>query len=747
MQHGKCPKEMAVRGTADGKSRADGREAERDEPTERAVGQNWGKSGGREASPTRISVGGGEVVDKTAKSVVDEQEDGGADGDTSRSGDVASVSAAEAKRAARISSGTTPAEKRRKEASRGEAQVGAAQDVLLAEFRERREQRAVVLRVKVRQEIAELREQADGRVSQRCRRTEAQVAAAVVRRAEEAKTRTPHTKVEAAVDGWLADVHCDEAGVPLKLEEMGTLHEMRAVRRDAVKRAKQQRVARREERLERRKREQRAEYLTDGAGARPTTDIAPGKRRRHKVYKYEKQGCYGDVELMPSGDGKSVRVVQLRTADGGEPSCLPTVLLALTKTHTQEVRLDTCAEYSVVSVGLRQYGRCVSRSAPVDVVEGFGGGTSRVLGVWRFSGTTPYRQRITIDVLVVDTSAEEFLVGEDWMVERQCNMNFRTRELRYIDADGEKVSCPFTCRGVTTLQQAGRRKALVRVARTAKLGNNTYSIVVRMTVNAEDGTTGIFLPKSKSKQHLLVAPTVDTALGTWIPTDDTMKLLEMNGELQRTGVAEWVATLNKQAAEPLKEEDKLDIGEMEPADRDLVVTLLHQFAELVEKKQGCPPLSKTGVEHHINTGSTAPNMLRRRRHAVAENEIIDKEVSEMLMNGVIEEGQGAWGFPVVLVRKKDGSVRFRIDYRALNDVTIKDVYTLPRVDETLEALHGSQRYTSLDLHSGYWQLGVAKEDKEKTDFTTRRGLFQFLRMPIGLCNEPSTFQRLMGCVL
>lgn len=279
------------------------------------------------------------------------------------------------------------------------------------------------------------------------------------------------------------------------------------------------------------------------------------------------------------------------------------------------------------------------------------------------------------------------------------------------------------------------------------------------------------MPKVGGRRHLLMAPTVDTvrngkvriavmnvegrreklpareSLGTWIPADEDMQILSLNGELERARVADWVSTLRKQDAEPLKNEDQLDIGEMEAADRDLVVALLRQFSEIVEKKEGCPPLSKTGVVHHINTGDAAPVMERRRRHAVAEHAIIDKEVDTMLKNGVIEEGSGAWGFPVVLVKKKDGSVRFCIDYRSLNAITVKDVYPLPRVDETLEALHGAQRFTSLDLHAGYWQLGVAEEDKPKTAFTTRRGLFQFCRMPFGLCNAPSTFQRLMNCVL
>ncbi|GMF48238.1 unnamed protein product [Phytophthora fragariaefolia] len=139
---------------------------------------------------------------------------------------------------------------------------------------------------------------------------------------------------------------------------------------------------------------------------------------------------------------------------------------------------------------------------------------------------------------------------------------------------------------------------------------------------------------------------------------------------------------------------------MEPKDRDLVIALARNYREIVGKKDGCPPLAKTHVQHHINTGDTAPIMLRRRRHAVTENEVIDKEVNGMLSNDVIEKGEGACGFPVVMVRKTDGSVRFCIDYRAPNTVPMKDVNPLPRVDETLEALHGSRRYSSLDLHAG-----------------------------------------------
>ncbi|GMF43591.1 unnamed protein product [Phytophthora fragariaefolia] len=139
--------------------------------------------------------------------------------------------------------------------------------------------------------------------------------------------------------------------------------------------------------------------------------------------------------------------------------------------------------------------------------------------------------------------------------------------------------------------------------------------------------------------------------------------------------------------------------------------------------------------------------MRRRRQAQTEDAIVDSNVDAMLSAGVIEHGEGAWGFPVVLVRKKDGSVRFCVDYRSLNSVTRRDVYPLPRIDETLESLGGARLFTTLDLRSGYWQIRVAEEDRDKTAFMIKRGLYRFRRMPFGLTNAPATLQPLMNGVL
>ena len=102
-----------------------------------------------------------------------------------------------------------------------------------------------------------------------------------------------------------------------------------------------------------------------------------------------------------------------------------------------------------------------------------------------------------------------------------------------------------------------------------------------------------------------------------------------------------------------------------------------------------------------------------------------------------------------MIKKKDGSWRFCVDFRKVNSMTQKDAYPLPRIDETLEALTGSQFFTTLDLASGYWQVEMEEADRKKTAFSTREGHFEFNVMPFGLTNAPATFkaQRLMECVL
>jgi hypothetical protein len=115
----------------------------------------------------------------------------------------------------------------------------------------------------------------------------------------------------------------------------------------------------------------------------------------------------------------------------------------------------------------------------------------------------------------------------------------------------------------------------------------------------------------------------------------------------------------------------------------------------------------------------------------------------MLQEGVVTPSRSPWSSPIVLVNKRNGEVRFCVDYRRLNTITKKDVYPLPRIDDSLNALGCAKYFSTFDLASGYWQIPMTEADKEKTAFTSHYGLFQFEVMPFGLCNAPATFQRHM----
>ena len=160
-------------------------------------------------------------------------------------------------------------------------------------------------------------------------------------------------------------------------------------------------------------------------------------------------------------------------------------------------------------------------------------------------------------------------------------------------------------------------------------------------------------------------------------------------------------------------------------------------------------LGQTGeVQHRIDTGDSAPIKQQPRRVPLHKKKLVQEEVDKMLERGVIEPCEGPWASPIVMVTKKDGTPRFCVDFRRLNDVTKKDAYPLPRIEDNLDTLQGAQFYSTLDLLSGFWQVEMAPEDRDKTAFTHGGGgLYRFLTMPFGLCNAPATFQRLMEQVL
>ena len=187
-------------------------------------------------------------------------------------------------------------------------------------------------------------------------------------------------------------------------------------------------------------------------------------------------------------------------------------------------------------------------------------------------------------------------------------------------------------------------------------------------------------------------------------------------------------------------------AELESGEKEIFYDLLLSHADVLASSTA--DLGRTNkLRLHIDTGSSPPIRQPVRRVSPHRREEVKQLLSWMLDQGVIEPSSNPLASPVVLVQKKDGSIKFCVEYCKLNQVTQKDAYPLPRIDLTLDVLHGSQWFSSLDLISGYWQVEVEEGDREKTAFCTTEGLYQFKVMPFGLCNAPALFQCLMDLVL
>ena len=155
-------------------------------------------------------------------------------------------------------------------------------------------------------------------------------------------------------------------------------------------------------------------------------------------------------------------------------------------------------------------------------------------------------------------------------------------------------------------------------------------------------------------------------------------------------------------------------------------------------------LGKTDkVQYTIKVTDPVPFKERYRRILPSQYEAVRKHLQEILDLGAIRLSDSPWCSAVVLMKKKNGELRFCIDLRKLNARTVKDAYSLPRIDVTLDKLKGSCVFSSLHLKSGYWQVEINEESKQYTAFTLGPlGLFECNRMPFGATNAPATFQRL-----
>lgn len=176
-----------------------------------------------------------------------------------------------------------------------------------------------------------------------------------------------------------------------------------------------------------------------------------------------------------------------------------------------------------------------------------------------------------------------------------------------------------------------------------------------------------------------------------------------------------------------------------------IEAVLTQHMDVFKTPTELPPHMDFDHQIPLLPGVQAVNVKPYRYSPQQKNEI-ERQIKEMLAQGIIQTSRSPFASPVLLVRKKDGTWRFCVDYRHLNAVTVKDRYPMPVVDELLDELAGARFFTKLDLHSGYHQIRLAVEDECKTAFRTHSGHYEFRVMPFGLTSALATFQAAMNKV-
>ena len=359
-----------------------------------------------------------------------------------------------------------------------------------------------------------------------------------------------------------------------------------------------------------------------------------------------------------------------------------------------------------------------------------------------------------VSVIVVDQLSADAILGLDFLKDHQCTINIASRELF---VNGGELKLPLVSDARRCFPEFPLEPVPVSCVGTVQ--------VPPFSEMELDVKTPVLVGGTWMLERIAIKPSVVVARAVVCPSDPQgvrVRVINPTPDVATVYKGTKIAVLEpiedvitiapvQQPDTPLRSsEDLRQVVEgcenLLPMEREQLFKLLDEYQDILATSSS--DLGRTAkVQHRIHTGDHPPVRQPVRRATAALREQAREELQRMVEKGVVQPSSSPWASPLVLVKKKDGSVRFCVDYRQLNGVTRKDAYPIPRIDETLDTLAGSCIFTTLDLLSGYWQVAMHPADKEKTAVCTQDGLFEFNVMPFGLCNAPATFQRLMDCVL
>ena len=359
--------------------------------------------------------------------------------------------------------------------------------------------------------------------------------------------------------------------------------------------------------------------------------------------------------------------------------------------------------------------------------------------------------RLSISGLVSDHVAEVML-GNDFLVEHEALWNFKTGELvlngvvyQLCNKDSQNW-----CRRVVLQSDCSVPPRTEVILPTKVVYNDLakHELVIQQWITKAHTlpcglqVSRVALPDTDVDVPVrILNPTMEDVplkAGTVISNLEPVDICSASHDLETDTPETCDTVLNEMV-------DRVDTL-VSSKHKEQLYQLLKEFGTTFSQNEN--DLGKTSLfTHRIETGENRPVRQALRRHPMAHQEAIRQQVKTMLEQKIIEPSKSPWASNVVLVRKKDNTLRCCIDYRQLNKVTVKDAYPLPRTDVCLDAMNGSSWFSTFDLRSSYHQVPMDSDHADKTAFICQEGQFRFLTMPFGLCNAGATFQRLMDIVM
>lgn len=331
-----------------------------------------------------------------------------------------------------------------------------------------------------------------------------------------------------------------------------------------------------------------------------------------------------------------------------------------------------------------------------------------------------YRERLTLNVLPLQTY--QVILGMPWLKYHNPLIDFSCGRVVIRSRDKNRVF---------TLESKPKKKQTKHQANKQNVSCNAVNVHANNVTEVVDVRTCIQNSKNENLDYKQCESVQINVLSA----------KQMAREMKNNNTDEFYIAIVQMSEQ--KSTIKMNNINTELERESSKIISEYQEVFPVELPKGLPPHRL--VDHTIELmPNTATPYKASYRMSPLELQEVKKQIDELLNQGYIQPSKSPYGSPVLFVKKKEGTLRMCVDYRALNKITIKNKYPLPRIDELLDRLTGAKYFSKIDLRSGYHQVRIAEQDIEKTAFNCRYGHYEFLVLPFGLCNAPATFMYLMN---